>query len=243
VAEGVYPNGLPHPPHSLRGRLAVELGVILALTGLFLYVTTELKIRSTVLYVGMALIGFALVGLNRRETVERIWGPPDYPVFDRLRRSAVNVSFFTVPTIIGFFFIGLSGRYFGAPWLADEAVPMFSLHFFIAMCFYLPWALLQQTLFQFYLLGRFRALLPFASPLFLATVNGILYGLVHLGPSWPEVGVTVVTIIGGVFWSYSYHRDRYVLPIAVSHALLASTFYYWVYGRDLVAELILKFAK
>jgi membrane protease YdiL (CAAX protease family) len=48
--------------------------------------------------------------------------------------------------------------------------------------------------------------------------------------------VVVVTIIGGMFWSYSYHRDRYVIPIAISHALLATTFYYWLYGRDLFAE-------
>jgi len=242
VAEGVYPNGMPHPPHSLRVRMAIELLIILALTGLFLYFTTERKIRSTVLYVGMALIGFSLVGLNRRETAERIWGPPDYPVFDRLRRSAVNVSIFTIPTIFLFLVIGILARYHGAPWL-HEPVPMISLNFFIALAFYLPWALLQQTLFQFYLLGRFRALLPFASPLFISTVNGILYGLVHLGPSWSEVGVTFVTILGGIFWSYSYHRDRYVLPIAVSHACLASTFYYWVYGRDLVAELVQKFGR
>jgi membrane protease YdiL (CAAX protease family) len=114
---------------------------------------------------------------------------------------------------------------------------MFSLNFLLAVVLYIPWAMLQQTLFQFYLLGRLRALLPFASPLFLSIVNGIAYGLVHFETNVWSIGVTVVTIIGGIFWSYSYHRDRYVLPIAVSHALLGSTFYYWVYGRDLIDEM------
>ncbi len=242
MAEGVYPNGLPHPPPALRARLAIELGVILALTGIFLYVTTTLKIRSTPLYVGMALIGFAMIGLNRKETAERIWGPPDYPEFDRLRRAAVNVSLFTVPTILLFLILGIVGRYQNWLWFATmKPTPMFSPNFFLALAVYIPWAMLQQTLFQFYLLGRFRALMPFASPIFLSTVNGILYGLVHLGPSWSEVGVTVVTILGGVFWSYSYYRDRYVLPIAVSHAVLGCTFYYWIYGRDLVQEMLEKF--
>jgi hypothetical protein len=53
--------------------------------------------------------------------------------------------------------------------------------------------------------------------------------------------VTVVTIIGGMFWSYSYHRDRYVLPIAVSHAVLGTTFYYWVLGKDLMEEMVRRF--
>ena len=242
MAEGVYPNGLPHPPPALRVRMAIELAVILALTGIFLYVTTTLKMRSTPLYFGMALIGFALIGMNRQETLDKVWGPPDYPEFDRLRRAAVNVSLFTIPPMLLFLLWGALGRYYG--WNLfngtldfTTATPMFSKHFFIALIVYIPWAMLQQTLFQFYLLGRFRALMPFASPIFLSMVNGILYGLVHLGPSWPEVGVTLVTILGGIFWSYSYYRDRYVLPIAVSHALLGSTFYYWIYGRDLVAEM------
>jgi len=234
VAEGVYPNGLPHPPHSLRVRVAAELAILAVLTALFLYWAP----RNTVLYVGMALIGFALIGFNAKETRDRIWGPPASPEFDRVRRCAVNMLILTVPPVIVFLIFGLVARHYKLWWLADEASPMFSLHFFIAVALYLPWAMLQQTLFQFYLLGRLRVLLPFAPPLMLSVINGFAYGLVHL----PEIPVTAVTIIGGIFWSYSYHTDRYVVPIAVSHAVLGSTFYYWVYGRDLIAELVGKFA-
>jgi membrane protease YdiL (CAAX protease family) len=236
VAEGVYPDGLPHPPSSLRMRMLIELSIIAVLTALFLYVTETHKLRSTVLYVGMALIGFALIGFNARETRERIWGPPTSPEFDRVRRCAFNMSMLTIPPVIVSLILGLLGRYvWKVSWLTETTTPpMFSMNFWVTLGLYLPWALLQQTLFQFYLLGRLRALLPFASPIFLCVINGILYGLVHL----PDLPVTIVTIIGGVLWSYSYHRDRYVLPIAISHAVLGSTFYYWVYGRDLLSEII-----
>jgi len=245
LADGVYPDGLPHPPPSLRARIAIELGVIATATFTFLYFTEAYHLRSTMLYVAMALIGFALVGFNAEETRLRIWGEPASPEFDRIRRCAINMSLLTIPPVILSLIYAILADVFGTPdswWIikdADTVAPttqrVLNLNFFAAVCLYLPWALLQQTLFQFYLLGRLRALLPFASPLFLSILNGIAYGLVHL----PDMTVTAVTILGGIFWSYSYHRDRYVFPIAVSHALLGSTFYYWVLGRDLVRELYL----
>lgn len=232
MAEGAYSNGFPHPPASLRARVAIELAVLTVLTVVFLYFAP----RTTPMYVGMALIGFALIGFNRRETRERIWGPPSSPEFDRVRRCAIGMSLLTIPPLIVFLCLGLAARHWNLWWFGS-ACPMFSLNFLLAVVLYIPWALLQQTLFQFYLLGRLRALLPFASPLFLSIVNGVAYGMVHVGMDAWAIGVTVVTIIGGIFWSYSYHRDRYVLPLAVSHALLGSTFYYWVYGRDLIDEM------
>ncbi len=237
MAEGVYPNGMPHPPGSLRARMALELGVLAVLTAVFVrYAPKDIGLQ-----VGMALIGLGLIGFTAGETRVRIWGPPASPEFDRVRRCFTYMTALTIPPIFLFLIIGIVGRYVGVWWLHD-ATPMLNFNFLIALALYLPWALLQQTLFQFYLLGRLRALLPFASPLLLSILNGIAYGLVHIGASWPEMAVTAVTIIGGIFWSYSYHRDRYVLPIAISHALLASTFYYWVVGRDLVEEFVKRLA-
>ena len=97
----------------------------------------------------------------------------------------------------------------------------------VALALYLPWALLQQALFQFYLLGRLRTLLPASVAV---TVTGVAYALVHL----PDIGVAAASAIAGVFWSYVYCCYRVLSPLALSHALLGSTFYYWVYGRDLV---------
>jgi hypothetical protein len=219
----------------MRVRLALELGIIALLTVAFLTLAPS-PILNTGTYVGLALVGLGLIAYGRKDTEEKIWGPPESPDFDRVRRCAIGMSALTIPPVIIFLIIGIVARY----WLPQLRLtgapcPMFSLHFFMALLFYLPWALLQQTLFQFYLLGRLRALLPFASPLLLSTLNGIAYGLVHL-PS--GILLTLVTIIGGIFWSYSYYRDRYVLPIALSHALLGTTFYYWIYGRDIIGEIL-----
>lgn len=228
MAEQAYPNGMPHPPASLRGRIALELLILVCATTIFLMWAP----RNNLLFVGMALIGFALIGFNAAETRDRIWGPPDSPEFDRVRRCFINMTILTLPAVIICFVGGVIGRQMEWPWLA-EAPPMFNLHFLMALLLYLPWALLQQTLFQFYLLGRLRALFPYASPMLLSVFNGIAYGMVH-APQWP---VVVVTILGGIFWSYSYHRDRYVLPIAISHAVTGTCFYFWLYGRDLIDEM------
>lgn len=236
MAESVYPNGMPHPPTSLRTRVAIELVVLAVLTALFLYFFPHGG-NTQGLYLGMAIVGLGLVGFTAKETEERIWGPVDSPSFDRVRRCAINMSALTIPPVIIFLVSGGLARYFKLWWLAGpDTCSMFSVHFLIAMCVYLPWALLQQTLFQFYLLGRLRALLPWATPFQLSVLNGIIYGLCHL----PSPEITAVTILGGIGWSYSYHRDRYVLPIAISHAILASTFFYWVCGRDIVAQWIAK---
>ncbi|MGD0088341.1 MAG: CPBP family intramembrane glutamic endopeptidase [Planctomycetota bacterium] len=231
VVESVYSNGLRHPPLALRVRIAVELGVLVA-GAILLLIFLPRHMRNTATYVGLALAALGLIGFTARETKERIWGPPESPDFDRVRRCAIGMTFFTAPPLFLFLVLGVAMRYWGF-WLPPHHCPILTLNFPLAVVCYLPWALLQQTLFQFYLLGRLRALLPFASPLLLSMLNGLFYGLVHL----PNVPVTLVTIIGGMFWSYSYHRDRYVLPIALSHALLGSTFYYWVLCRDLVAEM------
>ncbi|MCY3017635.1 MAG: CPBP family intramembrane metalloprotease [Planctomycetota bacterium] len=237
MAEGVYSNGLPHPPLTLRLRVAIELTVLAVATTLLLIFLPR-HMHNTVVYASLALVGLGLVGFTARETKERIWGPPESPEFDRIRRCALGMTALTVPPVFLFLLLGLAARYWDL-WLPAGACSMFSLHFLIALVLYPVWALLQQTLFQFYLLGRLRALLPFASPLFLSILNGVFYGLVHV-PNWP---VALVTIIGGTFWSYSYHRDRYVLPIALSHAALASTFYYWILGKDLVAEMAQRFGQ
>ena len=97
----------------------------------------------------------------------------------------------TVPPVVAFLLIGILARLWlpALKWSSNPC-PMISFNFFLTLCFYLPWALLQQTLFQFYLLGRLRALLPFATPWMLSTINGVAYGLVHLPSGWL---MTVVT--------------------------------------------------
>ena len=229
MADSVYPDGMPHPAKSLRRRVAIELSALALLTSIFLSFE---RARNLGTFLGMALIGAALVGFNARETRERIWGVPSSPDFDRVRRCTLNMTLLTIPPVLAFFVYAL---------IAGHA--LITIDFLLTLAIYLPWALLQQTLFQFYLLGRLRVLLPFASPLYLSVLNGVVYGLVHISPDRPESNIPTVllTMIGGVFWSYSYHRDRYVLPIAVSHALLATTFFFWVLNHDLIQSLAQRF--
>jgi hypothetical protein len=115
---------------------------------------------------------------------------------------------------------------------------IFTWRLFPAIGLYFPWALLQQTLFQFYLQGRLRVALSSSSPLPAIALTGIGYALVHL----PDLGIMAVTALAGLFWSALYSAFRVLSPLALSHAILGSTFYYWVYGEDLLgawrAELV-----
>ena len=218
-----HDNGNRPPALSLRLRMLFELGILATLTPLFLYYAP----RDRGLYMGMALLFLGFVAINAKETKERIWGRPASGKSERLWRSTRAMAVMTIPVVIVFLAWGV--------WMGHEVS---YLHLLLALGLYIPWALLQQAIFQFYLLGRLRTLLPFVSPILLALVVGATYGLVHL-PDWR---VTLVTTLAGVYWSYFYLRDRHILPIAMSHAILGSTFYYFVIGRDLIDEHLGQFS-
>ena len=92
--------------------------------------------------------------------------------------------------------------------------------------------MLQQTLFQFYLLGRVCTLFPSLHPLSQSVLNGLVFGLVHTTDIW----IALPAVFGGTLWSLLYLRYRRLWPLAVSHALIGTTFYYWVYGLDLASR-------
>lgn len=222
----------------VRRRMFIELLVLAILTGL--YIGLVPSPRSKFMDGGLALAALGLIGFTSRYTKEKIWGPPADAEFDRFRRCFVNISFATVPVVLI-----LAGTGFWIGYQTDGwpgvAARFFNWRFPIALLLYLPWAMMQQTIFQFYLLGRLRALLPYASPFLLSVINGVAYGAVHLNQfSYLDIELALLTAIGGVIWSYSYHRDRYVLPIAISHAVLGVTFFYWYRGNDLLLNLINK---
>jgi membrane protease YdiL (CAAX protease family) len=208
---------------SLRLRVLFELGILATLTPLFLHYAP----RDLGLYVVMALLFLGVVVASAKETKERIWDRPASAKGERLWRSTLGMAVMTIPVVIVFFVWGV--------WVGHEVSYR---NLLLAFGLYVPWALLQQTIFQFYLLGRLRALLSFVSPILLALVAGTIYGLVHL-PDWR---VMLVTTLAGVAWSYFYLRDRHILPIAMSHAILGSTFYYFVIGRDLIDEHLGQFS-
>lgn len=203
---------------SVRRRVGVELATLAVLTTIYLVLVPE---RPVWVDAGLALVGVALVAATARRTREQVWGAPATDGRERLRHSSRHLLIATLTIALLF---AIVGRWTG------HADPMLRPTLLAALVPFTLWASLQQLLFQFYLLGRLRALLPSAPPLALAAVNGLLFGAVHL----PDVEVTVLTIVGGAVWSWYYLRDRRLAPIAVSHAVLGTTYYYWIRGEDLL---------
>jgi hypothetical protein len=209
---------------SLKRRLFTELLVLFVLTIIFLAAFPKRSIYVDGL---LALFAFSLILWNARFTKNSVWihFPPKDDLRTRVKRSYTLAATFTIPVILAFTATGLilGCREFG--W-QGAWTRLTNWQLLVAFLLYLPWALLQQYLFQFYLLGRLLTLLP--TPV-AVLATGMAYSMVHL----PEVGVALATAPAGIFWTFLYRRDRVLLPLGLSHALLGSTFYYWVYGRDL----------
>ena len=210
----------------VQRNVVVEVAALATLTLVFLLVFPE---RTIFVEVGLAGCALALVGLNARYTKHAIWGQFRCPLDrrSRLRKAIVLVGPATGVLLVGLFAIGLALGYRDGEWQAAmQRVGNWRL--ILALVLYLPWALLQQTLFQFYLLGRLRTLFPAGLAIIFA---GVAFGLVHL----PDIEISLAAGVAGVFWSSVYDRYRVLSPLAVSQALLGSAFYYWVFGHDLVA--------
>lgn len=198
-------------------RAAVELTILVLLTVVFLALFPA---RSAWVDISLAGVAIGLVLLNARFTREVVWvqfppsGPDDVP--GRCwsvclgGTGLVTLGLAVATIVMG---VGASSR-------------LFNWHILVAISAYLPWALMQQFLFQFYLQGRLLSLLR---PPFAIFLTGICYSLVHL----PDLRAVAVTAAAGVFWSFLYYRHRMLLPLAISHAVLGASFYYWVCGRDL----------
>jgi membrane protease YdiL (CAAX protease family) len=100
-------------------------------------------------------------------------------------------------------------------------------HMLATAALYLPWALLQQYIFQFYWFGRWLRLVPVAAAV---ALTAVAFAAVHF-PRWP---VMAVTLVAGAVWALIYYRWRSLVPLAVSHALLGTALHYWVFGNDLL---------
>jgi membrane protease YdiL (CAAX protease family) len=211
---------------TLRARVALELGALTAASALFLLAVPE---RPMTVDAGLGVLALAAVALTARDTRDRVWGPPPAPRPERVRRGCRDVALGTATVVVVFAgAAALLASAAGDP----RAIPgrLLQPTLPLALLVFVPWAAVQQTLFQFYLLGRLRALLPGAPPVALAALSGVLFGLVHL----PHLDVVAITAIGGAAWSWLYLRDRLLAPLALSHAVLGATHYYWLRGEDLV---------
>ncbi len=212
-----------------RRKVAVELLVLAVLSSGFLALFPRRPIPADL---GLALFALSLVLLNADYSRTHIWAQwPRDEERTEWWRSVAATMIVTIPAIVLFLLVGMAIGYQGADWPGAKAR---ILHPYIptAILLYLPWAFLQQTLFQFYLLGRLRTLSPSWHPLAHAALNGLIFGVVH----GSDIRIVLPAALGGTLWSLLYLRYRRLWPLAVSHALLGTTFYYWVYGDDLAGR-------
>ena len=225
----LYENRVPSlflmasPP--LRTRLTIELITLGASAALIFALFPQ---RPSIVDFALALLGLLLLGLNVTFTKKVVWGqiPPSGENISRGQSSWGNILAITLPLLvlclgaglaIGYAINGKQGAYHR----------IVNPNILITFCIFIPWAFLQQTLFQFYLLGRLLHLLPAR----LAIVcSGVIFGLAHV----PDMWLTLTTAIMGVVWTFYYYRFRILTPLAFSHALLGSAFFYWVYGYDVL---------
>jgi hypothetical protein len=213
----------------VRRRIVYELLVLGALSIAFLLLFPK---RPVAVDVGLALFAGSLLLLNAKDTRANVWGPPP-PGSDWLRRRRCIASTMILTSVVMVLFLlaGIAIGYREGGWTAVSG-RILNGNLLFAVLLYLPWTLLQQTLFQFYLLGRIRALEPALRPLGHAAMNGLAFALVHL----PDIGTAGMAVLGGTAWSLLYLRYRLVWPLAFSHALVGSSFFYWVKGLDLALE-------
>ncbi len=218
---------------TLRRRLAIELVLLGVCATGFLLIFPQ---RSLSVDVGIALFALRLIGLDARFTQRVIWSrfPPRYePMREPARRKRCFLITLTVTACLVLMLLGLvMGIAYAQGGWDQVRAQVFTWHLLPAIGLFFPWALVQQTLFQFYLLGRLRLVIPTQSPQFAIVLTGMTYAMTHL----PDLTVTLLTSFAGVFWSSIYYRFRVLTPIALSHAVLGASFYYWIYGRDLLVD-------
>jgi len=224
----------PQTSPGLRRRVAVELLFFVLGSALYLGLWRH---RPAYADMTFGLVGMGLIFLLAHATNNEIWGPPLPDPRRRFKESGRLMALATVPVIVIFaiagILIGLHEQQSGGALLRRFFRPTF----FPSLAFYFVYAWLQQALFQLYVLGRLRVLLPRAAPWFLALLNGTLYGLMHLSAISDGV-LILLTVSGGIVWTLTYYRWRCLLPLALSHMILGATYFYWVRDSDKMAELL-----
>lgn len=98
---------------------------------------------------------------------------------------------------------------------------------------YFLWAIVQQLILGYVLAEKFfykKTQNKFLSSLFAATI----FSLFHL----PSITLVIVTFIAGYCWSYAWLTFKRIIPLAISHTLLALMFYYVISSRILYSARV-----
>jgi membrane protease YdiL (CAAX protease family) len=210
-----------------RFRVVLELTIIIVLTLLYL---TLFPRRPAYVDAALGLMAVTLIGLGAARS-RRLWATQPAALAgrsERLMAATRGAVLFSAPITALFLIVAAFAGHANDGW-AGTLERVGNWHLLLALLLYFPWALLQQFVFQFYLLGRLLCFLP---PAVAVGITAAAFSVVH----YPRFPIMAATLIAGVFWSLSYRRYRTLLPLAVSHALLGATMHYWVMGRDLLAS-------
>lgn len=214
---------------SIRKKVALQLGSFAFLAAIFLLLFPR---RNP--WVDVVLGGFAFfcIAVTARYTQNAVWGASRPPQSQqRLKKCIIFTTWITAPTALVFFLIGgiVAYRAGGWPHVVEHILDWKILLVFVA---YIGWAFVQQTLFQFYLLGRLLVLFPKEQFVWPILITGLGFSLLHL----PDVWTALVTAIAGPIWTFIYYRYRCLLPVAISHAALGTAFYYGLCNHNLAQE-------
>jgi membrane protease YdiL (CAAX protease family) len=205
----------------VRNSVLLEVAAIGILTAVFL---ATFRVRPPYVDFALAFAAVALI-VGSAARSKRLWSasPPRY---DRTATRAAWLAAGTF-TAVALLALGLLGLLLARRAGLDAAARFGNWHLALAAALYLPWALLQQYIFQSYLFGRLLHVLrvPVAT-----AVTAVAFASVHF-PRWP---IMALTLLAGAVWATLYYRYRRLLPLAVSHALLGATLHYWVLGNDLI---------
>ena len=203
-----------------RRSVALELVAIGVAAAIFV---ATFRVRPA--YVDFVLAGLlvALIAASARRS-RRLWDEaPLVPGGGASRRAWIESGVFTGVALLVLVALAVWAAGGGAAFAARAA----NWHLAVALPLYFAWALLQQYIFQRFLLGRLLQLVP---PSAAIALTAIAFSSVHF-PRWP---VMALVLIACSVWSTIYYRTRALLPLAASHALLGSVLHYWVFGNDLL---------
>jgi membrane protease YdiL (CAAX protease family) len=203
-----------------------DRSVVLELAGIglaALVFVASFQVRPPYLDFALAAVAVALIVLSAARS-RRLWALARSVDPHGARRAwSVALGFTAVALLVLALAAVLVARAAGTPALERFA----NWHLLAAAALYLPWALLQQYIFQFYWFGRWLQVVP--APVAVA-LTAVAFAAVHF-PRWP---VMAVTLVAGAVWALIYLRWRRLLPLALSHALLGTALHYWVFGNDLL---------
>ena len=132
---------------------------------------------------------------------------------------------------INYLFV-LTPTFFIAIILIIIKVPDFTI--FKSVPAYFVWALFQQFILGF-ILAEVILYKPLQNKILSALLAGFVFSLFHM----PSLMLMLVTFIAGSFWAYSWLLFKRLIPLAISHAVLAILFYAVISERLLFSAKVL----